>query len=281
MPIKILLIATFVLTLTGCASLPAVQKYSVQTRALADSIDVLAQDSSASCFRRLALDVPVKGLSNDTRLSYAADCDQLKLAGNHFIQFNGITRAYGELLGQLADNQRLFPDEASAKNALANFNTAAPYFNAAQLNAVSALANLLLRASTDAYRRNEIKQVLDRHDDIVQLASLLSAFINHGYLPVLANESGNLDGLEELLNDRYIKTEPLRARELIESIKQQKINLAYRQKSAKAVLIAIDAMVDVHAALLNNTDNDKLLIELLQDYAGKIHQVRSQILSAF
>ncbi|OGT42071.1 MAG: hypothetical protein A3K00_01180 [Gallionellales bacterium RIFOXYD2_FULL_52_7] len=100
-------------------------------------------------------------------------------------------------------------------------------------------------------------------------------------MPVLANESGNLDGLEELLNDRYIKTEPLRARELIESIKQQKINLAYRQKSAKAVLIAIDAMVDVHAALLNNADNDKLLIELLQDYAGKIHQVRSQILSAF
>jgi hypothetical protein len=40
-------------------------------------------------------------------------------------------------------------------------------------------------------------------------------------------------------------------------------------------------MVDVHAALLKNADNDKLLIELLQDYAGKIRQVRNQIQSAF
>jgi hypothetical protein len=192
-----------------------------------------------------------------------------------------MTRAYGELLGQLADNQRVFIDEAAAKSTLAQLNTAAPSFNAAQLNAVSALANLVLRASTDAYRRHEIKQVLDQHEDIVQLASLLRSFINHAYLPVLANESGNLDSLAELLSDRYLRTEPLRARELIESIKQQKINLAVRQQSANALLIAIDAMVDVHAALQKNADNDKLLIELLQDYAGKIRQVSSQIQSAF
>ncbi len=281
MPLKGLLIAIIVLTVTGCTSLPAVRTFSTQTRSLADSIDTVARDTSASCLRRLALDVPIKGLSNDTRLAYAANCDELKQAGNQFIQFNGMTRAYGELLGQLADNQRVFIDEAAAKSTLAQLNTAAPSFNAAQLNAVSALANLVLRASTDAYRRHEIKQVLDQHEDIVQLASLLRSFINHAYLPVLANESGNLDSLAELLSDRYLRTEPLRARELIESIKQQKINLAVRQQSANALLIAIDAMVDVHAALQKNADNDKLLIELLQDYAGKIRQVSSQIQSAF
>ena len=274
--------------LTGCASanLPVVNTFSTDTIKLADSIDRLAEDTSASCLRRLALDVPIKGISDTERMKYAQICEELRQAASLFIALNGTTRAYGQILGQLADNRlTMFSAEINdVKGALSQVrNAGSPYFEPAQLNAVGSLANVVLRAATDA--SGQIRQVLDHHDDVVQLASLLQTFIRRGYLPVLDNEQGNLDGMEEILVVKYLKSglEPLRARELLETLKQHRSNLAERRMAANAALVAISKMVEVHSQLLQNADkpDDKLLLELLNDYGRQIFEVSKQIRAAF
>ena len=288
--VYLLLVTLLTGGLTGCATanLPAVHTFSTDTIALADSIDRLADDTSASCLRRLALDVPIKGISDADRMKYADICAQLRQAASQFIALNGTTRAYGRILGQLADNKlTLFSAEINdVKGALSQIrNAGSSYFEPAQLNAVGSLADVVLRATTDATRQKEINQVLDHHDDVVQLAALLQTFIRRGYLPVLDNEQGNLDGMEDILVVKYLKSglEPLRARELLETLKQQRTNLTERRMAANAALDAISKMVEVHGQLLQNANrpDDKLLIGLLNDYGRQIHEVSQQIQAAF
>ena len=284
--IAILMVA---LAITGCASLPAVGSFSTDTVELADSVDRIAQDTSASCLRRLALDVPIKGIGDDKRQQYADACSQLKQSSDLFIELNATTRAYGKVLGQLADNKLVsFDSEVEGvKGAISKIRNGAgsPYYEPVQLNAVGSLADVVLQAASDAYRQREIRRVLDHHEDLVQLAGVLSAFITRAYLPVLANETGNLDSLEEILNDRFVSTklEPLRARELLELLRQQRANLAERKKAAGDALNAITRMVEVHSQLVQNADklDDKTLIELVRDYGRRIRDVRKQIQSSF
>lgn len=287
MQVRIGIILIFTLAMTGCASLPSVKSFSADTISLADSIDLIAQDTSASCLRRLSLDVPIRGITDERRKTYLDVCNQLKQASGLLIDLNGTTRAYGRVLGQLADNKLVsFDAEISgAKSAIATLNsqTDNPYFDTARLNAVGSLADALLRAATDADRQREIRRVLDHHDDLAQLATVLQTFINRAYLPVLANEEGNLDSLEEILNDRHIRTEPLRARELLELLKQQRVNLAERKKTAGDALNALTKMVELHVSLQQNADklDDKELVQLLIDYGRKIRDVRKQIRTSF
>lgn len=273
------------LAITGCAELPAVKNFSANTIALAGSIDRIAEDTSASCFRRLSLDIPIKGISIEKRNQYADVCDQLKQSSDLFIDLNSTTRGYAQVLGQLADNKLVIfdADVAGVKNAIAKLesSTGQVYFNAAQLNAVGSLADVVLRAATDAYRQQEIRRLLEHHEDFVQLAAVLQTFIRRAYLPTLANEEGNLGSLEEILNDKYINLEPLRARELLELLKQQRVNLAGRKKAANDALIGIEKMVEVHRQLLQSADNSKLLIGLLKDYGLQIQDVRKQINASF
>lgn len=275
------------LGISGCASLPDVRNFSADTITLADSIDLIAQDTSASCLRRLSLDVPIRGIADERRKTYLDVCNQLKQASGLLTDLNGTMRAYGRVLGQLADNKRVSLDAeiAGAKSAIATLNnqTDNPYFDTAQLNAVGSLADAVLRAATDTDRQREIRRVLDHHDDLAQLATVLQTFINRAYLPVLANEEGNLGSLEEILNDRHIRTEPLRARELLELLKQQRVNLAERKKTAGDVLNAITKMIEAHASLLQNADklDDKELVQLLADYGRKIQDVSKQIRTSF
>jgi hypothetical protein len=273
------------LAMTGCASLPAVNNFSSNTVALADSIDRIAEDTSASCLRRLALDVPIRGIGDEQRKPYADACSQLKQSADLFIELNSTTRAYAQVLGQLADNQLVTFDAevAGVQGAIAKLESSAgpAYFNTAQLNAVGSLADVVLRAATDAYRQKEIKRVLDHHEELVQLAAVLQTFIRRAYLPVLANEEGNLDSLEGILTDKYIQSEPLRTRELLELLKQQRVNLADRKKTANDALNSIAKMLEVHGQLLQNADNNEVLIGLLKDYGRQIRNVRKQIQSSF
>lgn len=280
--------------LAGCANanfpatLPAVSSFSTNTVALADFADRIAHDTANSCLRRLALDVPIKGISDENRRKYAGVCDQLKQASSLFVELNGTTRAYGRLLGQLADNRLVVftPEITGVQSAVSQIQSSgSPYFEPAQLNAVSSLTELLLRAASDAYRQKEIKRVLDHHDDLVQLATLLQTFIKRAYLPVLENEQGNIDGMEEILTVKYIESnlEPLRARELREVLKQQKDNVADRRKAAQTALDALSNMVQVHSQLLQDygKKDDKLLIRMLSDYGKQILDVGKQIRAAF
>lgn len=276
-----------VLALSGCASLPEIRNFSADTVALADSVDRIAQDTGASCLRRLSLDIPVKGLTEENRQAYADVCSQLKQASALFIDINGITRAYGMALGALADN-RLVTYEAEisgAKDAIARLNdqAGAAYFSPAQLNSVASLADVVLHATTDAYRQKEIKRVLNHHEDLVALAGMLETYIRRAYLPVLENERGNLDSLAEILNERHLRTEPLRARELLEFIKQQRVNLSERNKAANDVLSAISKMIEVHALMLEGSDklDRQEFAGLMSEYGRRIRNVRQQIHSAF
>lgn len=67
MQFRTIVILLVTVAMTGCANLPAVNSFSVNTIELADSVDRIAEDTSASCWRRLALDVPIKGITDEQR----------------------------------------------------------------------------------------------------------------------------------------------------------------------------------------------------------------------
>ncbi len=115
----------------------------------------------------------------------------------------------------------------------------------------------------------------------VQLADavdLIETFVNRAYLPILANEQSNLEGMAEILNDRYREREPLRARELLEIIKQQNANLAERRTAAAELLKAVIAMVEAHASLLHE---QKMQLALIKDYGRRINAVRKKLHATF
>lgn len=272
-----------ILALSGCTSLPGVRNFSQDTTTLADSVDLIARDSGASCLRRLSLDAPIKGLTEENRKTYADVCNQLSQASELFISLNGTTRAYAGALAQLADNKLVSynAEIAGAKEAIAKSKTDSPYVNKAQLNAIGSLAEVTLQASTDAFRQREIRRLLDHHEDLVQLAGVLETFIRRAYLPVLANEEANLDGLEEILKDRHLRTEPLRARELLELIKQQRVNLSERHRAANDALVAIGGMIATHSALHAAKPDRQELSRIITEYGQKIRDVRRQVQASF
>lgn len=272
-----------ILALSGCTSLPGVRNFSQDTTTLADSVDLIARDSGASCLRRLSLDAPIKGLTEENRKTYADVCNQLSQASELFISLNGTTHAYAGALAQLADNKLVSynAEIAGAKEAIAKSKTDSPYVNRAQLNAIGSLAEVTLQASTDAFRQREIRRLLDHHEDLVQLAGVLETFIRRAYLPVLANEEANLDGLEEILKDRHLRTEPLRARELLELIKQQRVNLSERHRAANDALVAIGGMIAAHSALHAAKPDRQELSRIITEYGQKIRDVRRQVQASF
>lgn len=284
--IKSIVTLMAVFCLVGCADLPAVRSFATNTVALANSIDQIAQDTSASCLRRLALDAPIKGLNEKERKDYIEVCTKLKEATDLFVELNKVTRNYGNVLGQLADDKlvsyttEIGNVKSSIEKIKADNNQ---YFDGSQVNAVGSLADLLLHALTDAYRQKEIKQMLEHHEDLVKHSLVLQTFLNRAYLPTLKNEEDNIDSIEETIKTKYLSTEPLRANELLESLKQQRTNIVDRRKTANDCLNAISKMIDAHGKLRQNANNldNKLLVQLLDDYSSRISDVKSQIQKSF
>lgn len=273
------LFLTFAFILTGCTNLASVKQFSSDTLTLTDSLDLIVRDSGASCLRRLSLDVPIHGYSDAKRRELAAICDDLKQNADAIEVLNTTTRAYGKVLGELADNKLVtFSAEVSGvQGAIAKLQNSG--IDSSQLNGAAAIADLVLHAATDAYRQREIKRVLAHHDELVQLAGVLQTFIQRAYLPMLNSESDNLDTLHDLLTDRYLKNEPLRARELLETLQQQRTTLAARKTATETTLGAIGKMLESHQQLLKNAEHldNKQLAQFLNDYGKQIQNVRSQI----
>ncbi len=285
MPVRNIIILISALTLAGCASLPAVRDFSASTITLADSVDKIAEDTSASCQRRLTLDVIIRGVTIDQRKDYAAVCAELKHSADLFIDLNRITRAYGMMLGQLADDKLVsFQSEINtARVAIGQLKTVSNNVEPTQLDAAASLTELILKASTDGYRQRQIKRVLNLHGDLTEFAAILSQYIKRAYLPTLASEADNLDSLAEILEFQHIKSEPLRSRELLEVLQQQHIQLTDRKKSADATLDAIKQMLDAHDSLQRNADklNDRQLAVLLKDYVRQMMRVKKQIETSY
>lgn len=281
--IPVLLIYSLLFTLCGCANLATVKQFSTDTLTLTDALDLIVKDGGASCLRRLSLDAPIRGYNDEKRKEQAAVCDALKQDSAAFLVLNNTTRAYGQVLGQLADNKLVtFSAEVSGvQGAISTLQNSG--VDASQLNGASAIANLVLHAATDAYRQREIKRVLDHHDDLVQLAGVLQTYLQRAYLPALDNEAGNLENLHDLLTERYLKIEPLRSRELLEILLQQRASLAERTNTAHSALAALSKMLETHQQLRQNADplDNKDLAQFLNDYGKQIQNVRTQINAAF
>ena len=272
---------------SGCSNLASVRTFAKDTEALSSSVNQLANETGASCTRRLTNDVAIRGLTGTQRESAMTVCDDLKKSGALINTVNLILTEYAKALADLSDDKLVTYSAQldGAKSTLAALKDSGnqPYIEKAKLDGSFSLIDIVLKASTDAYRQREIRKLLERHAEVKQVAEFLQIFIKRGYLGTIQNEAENIESIQFDLKTEFLKREPIRAREKIEELEQTRQKLVERQKAATEAINGLSAMVKTHEELLKYAEHldAKELIAATKEYGQQVYKVQKQLQAAF
>jgi len=282
-PAHVSLVLLSMVGLQGCVSnLAAVRTFATDTQTLTSTISQTIDDEPKSCMRRLYRDRTIQTDQEDIILKGKKACDDLQNAAKIPQSLNTVMTEYAKTLSALADNQ--FATYSGELNQIRGALTQVKdgdtlLFKSTDIQASISISNLILQASTEAYRQREIKHLLEKHDDLVKVANTLKQYLNRSYLIALRSERDSIESQLLTLEQKWLKKESVRARELIEDLKLSLETVEKKKQAAQTTVIAIDAMIASHEKLkaaLDHLDHSTLLQSMIE-YGGIVSSLRNQL----
>ena len=178
------LLLSIALTMSSCVNLKYIGEFSKTSIEGIEKYEELPQSFSQIC----AKDCEQKNIRNFKIHKTQCDCDQDEKADSITRVIYATTRDYFYGLNDIADNKLTKYQTVDLSTTLATGDFGPVKLNEADVNAYSKVSTLVLRAFTDGYRRNKIKEYVVRgHEPLKTLLHFLEL-----------NLSGNLIGKLEV-----------------------------------------------------------------------------------
>lgn len=199
--ITVVLLLSFTLVNSACTDLKAIRAFTESSTEIGKGFPNLAKDLSASCKRQhtfqgiqrnqfqpdrlIAITHPAPGSPEFRKLE--SKCRTFTEVEAPLIAVNDVLMEYFAAMGALAaDDLTAYGD---GLDGLGNSLTKANIFEAGEVNAIKGIASFILEASTEGYRRKQLKKALEQNNRNVRIVTAaLQRIIAEKYVLQLRNE---------------------------------------------------------------------------------------------
>jgi len=263
------------LIFSSCASLRSVNEYSSASVDGIKKFEEIGYSFQQHCLDRCELEA-VRNF--EIKRETECDCKDYKKADQITEKIYNSLKSYFTGLSNLSANKLTAYNFRSLENSLVKGEFGKIEINDDQVEAYSNLSGILLKATTDIYRRNKIKQYIGEANDPVQVLLEKLRFI------IQENLKGELDFKKEKLFDYYMwmkmgdTLSDYEKGKAVGDYYKQIADIVTLQDQMDAFARSLKSISEGHQELYNNRNKISVrdLAVQLAGYAGDIQDIISE-----
>ncbi len=277
-PIGLLLI--FIIGLNGCVNLKSVNNFSSMSYNGINKFEDIDYSFKRHCMDRCRFEFSKK---LDIEREVLCECDMYIKADSVTLLLYTAIKGYLEGLTNLSNNELTSYNFDAAKKALTNDALGNIKIEKEQVEAYSNISKILLRASTDIYRKNKIKKYVEDANEPLQVLIAKFKFI------LQENLSGELDFRKERTYVYYrdIAGKPNLSenekRKIVSDYYEQLSDINSKQDQINVFVKILEDISSGHQKLYD--DRDKMttneLKSIMTAYSSNIQDIISELNKLF
>lgn len=269
---KVSSVLAALLVISGCTNLLAVRQYSETANNSLSKVPEVIGDFTASCKRRAQLQPDDK----------KPDCEKVKMSSEPLIEVISVLQKYTQSLGELASDEAITYTENL--DSLEKEINGLEKFDKEKVSAVTSIANYVSKLATDTYRRDEVKDAIQKNNQHIKVVTnVIADLIQNDYKSLLETEKETVSKYYNEINVQYSDREPLA------------VKIAIKEKDAH--MEGVDAKSEAIGPLVElinkiGTEHDKLnsksgeldskeVIELVKSYVNEAKPILKQVKEAY
>ncbi|MDY7394852.1 hypothetical protein UMM65_06335 [Aureibaculum sp. 2210JD6-5] len=277
MRLKLKIIVITLLTaiaFSSCVNLQHVNEFSFSSLQGITAFEELNYSFKQSCLDK-CID---KNINNLDIITTACDCKQEELADSITLKIYSSVYGYFDGLVKLSDGELTSYQTAALETALTEGDFGSITVNKNNVESYSKISRILIRAFTDSFRRNEIKEyVTEANEPVIELLTFLD-------FNIAANLNGKLNVKKERIKADYfdlIKDKSLSNMEKRNAVKEyfQMISeIESQQGKLFTYSNTLSKIAEGHQQLHDNIDSlkEKEIKQILFQYASEIKVIISE-----
>lgn len=273
---KVLLVIALAVWLSSCVDLKAVHKYASSSLKGVSKYQEIGYTFTSHCLDRCSYELVRK--ASIQREPKCSDCKLYRKADAATNTIYKHIRNYFDALDNLSNNELTSYKMDDLSNALQEGEFGGIEITKADANAATKIGEILLRASTDIYRKNKIEEFVGQANADLQILLLKFQDI------IGANLAGEIDFKKEMiyayyneivrdsLNSQYVKSQA--AYQYYEEWEA----LNKKQAQIKSYARSLGRIAKGHQKIYDNRDkmNQREFKTLISGYAGDIRDIISE-----
>ncbi|MGI9547264.1 MAG: hypothetical protein ACR2MM_08515 [Flavobacteriaceae bacterium] len=273
---KTIVLLALSILLSNCIDLKSVNNYASTSLKGIEKYEEIDYSFMEHCLDRCEYELVKKNIIE--REVKCDDCGIFKEADKATNIIYRRIRGYFDALESLTNNELTDYDFDDLSNALKKGDFEGIQIEDEEVNAAAKIGNIILRASTDIYRKNKVKvYVGEANTDIQILLKKFQEIIDANLAELLSFKSDDIHGyyrrvVLDTMNSNFIKG---RATYLYY---QELSEIRKRQKKIRAYAKSINKIAKGHQELYDNRNNmtQKEFKTLISGYAGDIKNIVSE-----
>ncbi len=263
-----------IVAFSSCINLKHVNEFSISSLEGAKSFEALNYSFKQSCLDKCI----EENINNFDIISKACDCIQEEQADSITLKIYNSVYGYLDGLARLSDGELTAYQTGELEAALTQGNFGSITINQENVASYSKISKILIRAFTDSFRKNKIKEyIIEANDPVLELLSFLDFNLTE-------NLNGKLNVKKERVKGDYfdlIKDNSISNMEKRNAVKEYyKVisELESQQQKLYNYSKTLSAIAKGHQKLYDNIDNlNKIEIkQVLFQYASEIKVIVSE-----
>lgn len=259
---------------SSCANLKHVNEFSTASSESIKSFEELDYSFEQSCLENCINDYILEFTVNTDK----CDCDLEKKSDSITFKIYNSVNGYFKGLAKLSDNELTTYKTEDLENALTEGDFGSIAIEEKHVKSYSKVAQILIRAFTDTYRKNKIKEyVKEANEPVKELIDFLDFNLS-------SNLSGKLNVKKDRIKAEYFdlvnddSLSMLEKRNLVSEYYSELNKITSKQKKITSYSKSLRKISDGHQKLYE--DVDKLTVEEIKkalfEYASEINTIISE-----
>lgn len=266
--------AITVIVISSCVNLKHVNEFSASSLKGVKSFKELNYSFKQSCLDK-CIDENINNLVIKTK---ECDCKQEKIADKLTVKIYSSIYGYFDGLSKLSDKKLTSYKTKELESALTEGDFGSITIEKKQVESYSKVSNVLIRAFTDSYRKNKIKEyVKEANAPILELISFLDFNISSNLIGKLNVKKGRIEAeYFDLLKDNSLSS--MEKRNAVKEYYSEITEIESQKNKLNAYSKTLSKISKGHEKLYNDIDNlkGKELKQVLFQYASEIKEIISE-----
>ena len=272
---SVIAILLLISALNSCMNLKSVNDYSSKSAKSIEHFEDINYSFEQHCIERCQFEaIRTFEIKRETE----CNCDAYKKADSVTLVIYRSIKAYFDGLTSISDNELTSYNVDALKKSLTEGDFGDIKIDKKEIDAYSEISNIVLKATTDIYRKNKIKKYIEIANPSIQV--LLSKF----QFILEKNLNGELNFKKEKI---YAYYQEMKLRNTLTDYEKGKATLEYYQQLSEinhlqlkieAFVKGVKVIADGHQHLYDNRNeiSKKEMIEMMKGYAGNIKDIISE-----